>query len=312
MNTIAIDLGGTRVKMGVVSKGQVLKTTVVDANAQDGLKSLIPKLEEICFAWIKQYDSEAVGIAFPSLVDVKQKKILGEKAKYPDFKEVDLKDWAEKTFHLPMVLDNDANLAALGENAYGCAADTDNFILLTLGTGIGTAAVMNGQLIRGKHFQAGNLFGHVPLKIDGRKCIGCSGIGCAEAQASTWALPLMIRESKIQSPLKSEPTVDFKVLQKYYDKGDKLAVSVFEECCAYWGNCVIAMIYAYDPDVVIFSGGVIKWGDELIDKLTKTVKEHAWTSWGELEFRTVKNPEHSVLLGLNYFCEKNLSNDLSG
>ena len=302
MNTISIDLGGSRVKMGVVSDGKVILSSILDSNSQVGLKPLLPKIERICNEWIQQVQIEAVGIAFPSIVDVDQKKILGHNGKFSDFAEIDLEKWVTERFHVPMVIDNDANAAALGEGAFGSAADTENFVLMILGTGIGSAAVMNGKIVRGKHYQAGDMFGHIPLKVNGRKCVGCPGVGCAEAQASTWALQHMVQESGLPSPLKAESRTDFKVLKKYYDAGDPLAISVLEECCAYWANCLISMVYAYDPEVIVLSGGVMNWGSELFMKLRAMVEERAWTPWGKLQFRLAENPEQSVLLGLHALC----------
>ena len=299
MKTIAIDLGGSRVKMGVVDNGKVVHWAMVESNSSQGLAPLLPKLEQVCRPWLEEEPVDGMGIAFPSLVDVDRKKILGHNGKFPDYAQVDLERWAWERFQLPMVVENDANAAALGEGAFGAAAGVENFVLMTLGTGIGTAAVMNGRLVRGKHYQAGNLMGHLPLKVDGRKCAGCPGVGCAEAQASTWALPLMVAEAKEDSPLKREKRVDFQVLKTYVDQGDPLAVSLFEECCAYWANCLISMVCAYDPELIVLSGGVINWGPQLTDRLIRTVEERAWTPWGKLQFRLAEHPEHSVLLGLH-------------
>lgn len=306
MKTISIDLGGSNVKMGVVEDGKVLQYTSIRSNSGDGLMPLLPEIERVCRAWCAEHAVVAIGFAFPSLVDVKEKRILGHNGKFPDYEQIDLEHWVRDRFDLPMFIDNDAAAAALGEGHYGSAADTDDFVLMILGTGIGAAACMDGQLLRGKHYQAVSMFGHIPLKVDGRSCAGCPGVGCAEAQASTWALQHMVEESPLDSPLKAEETVDFKCLKRYYDRQDPLAVAIFEECCAYWANCLIAMVYAYDPEVVVLSGGVIQWGAELTDRLAQVVEQRAWTPWGKLQFRLAHNPEQSVLLGLHALCMEGL------
>ena len=284
MNTISIDLGGTRVKLGVVSEGRVVESARLASNSQNGFQPLMPELERICKAWQEQYEISRMGIAFPSLVD--------------------LEGWVKASFSLPMVLENDANAAALGELGYGAARDTENFVLMILGTGIGTAAVMDGRLLRGKHYQAGVLFGHIPLQRNGRPCEGCHGVGCAEAQASTWALKHMVAEAALESPLKREPTMNFEVLQRHYRAGDRLAKEIFEECCEYWSSCLIALIHAYDPEVAVLSGCVLNWGPELTERIIQTVEQRVWTPWGKLRFRTAEAPERSVLLGLHYLNEK--------
>ncbi|MCH5353743.1 MAG: ROK family protein [Acutalibacter sp.] len=310
MNTISIDLGGSRVKMGVVSDGKIVTSAMIESNSQAGLQPLLPKLEEVCKDWIKEYFIEAAGFAFPSLVDAKNKKILGHNGKYPDCAEVDLKSWTREKLGLSMVIENDANAAALGEGKYGSAAGCENFVLMILGTGIGTAAVMDGKLIRGKHSQAGVLLGHTPLKVNGRPCAGCPGIGCAEAQASTWALKHMVEESPKQSPLKKEKQIDFQVLQRYWEQNDPLAIELFEECCAYWANCLITLVYAYDPELIVLSGGVLGWGPALTERMIGIVKERVWTPWGEPAFRLAADPEASVLLGLHALCENEMKESL--
>lgn len=311
MNTISIDLGGTRVKLGVVSDGKVVESRKMDSNSLQGFQPLEPELRRICGEWQQRYEISRMGIAFPSLVDAEKKQVLGHNNKFADCVGFDFAGWVRDSFGLPMVLENDANAAALGELGYGAASDTKDFVLMILGTGIGTAAVMNGELIRGRHYQAGVLFGHIPLKRGGRSCVGCPGIGCAEAQASTWALKHMVEESPLESPLKQEPIMNFEVLRRHYDGGDRLAREIFDECCDYWSSCLITLVHAYDPEVVVLSGGVLNWGKGLTDRICQTVEQRAWTPWGKLSFRLAENPEHSVLLGLHYRNQKEAEKEKS-
>ena len=300
MTTISIDLGGSRVKMAAIGNGKILEKATVPSHSDVGLVRLLPQLEPIVSAWKTKYGATGVGVAFPSLVDPERKEVISASGKFNDYKQVNFQNWAREKFRLPMVLENDANAAAIGEHAFGAAKGCDNFVLMILGTGIGAAAMMNGRLIRGKHFQAGVLMGHIPLRPHGRTCAACGvGEGCAEAQASTWALAHIVRESEIDSPLKREPIVNFEVLQRYYEQGDALANAVFEECCLYWSNLLISMICAYDPEQIVVSGGVLKWGDELTEKLKTEVYRRAWTPWGKPKFSVANDPEASVLLGLH-------------
>ncbi|MBR3424152.1 MAG: ROK family protein, partial [Clostridia bacterium] len=94
-------------------------------------------------------------------------------------------------------------------------------------------------------------------------------LGCSESRASTWALGDMIAESPIDSPLKNETTPDFKLLKRYCEEGDALAASLFEECVSVWVDVILSLVYAYDPELVVLSGGVLKWGNELFDRIKK-------------------------------------------
>ena len=300
MTTISVDFGGSRVKMGIVENGKVVERQTVASRSGEGLALLLPQLEPIILDWRRRFHAEGLGVAFPSLVDSERNEIIGTCGKYDDCRQIDLQGWAREKFGVPLILENDANAAAIGEHTFGAAKGCDDFVLIILGTGIGAAAMMNGRLIRGKHCQAGVLMGHIPLKAHGRKCTACGvGEGCAEAQASTWALSRIVRESEAESPLKKEPVVNFEVLKRCYEQGDPLARSIFSECCEYWSNLLIAMICAYDPELIVLSGGVLNWGEELTERLRSEVLRRAWTPWGKLRFSVAGDPEASVLLGMH-------------
>lgn len=304
MNTISIDLGGSQVKLGMVADGTVVDSAKIDSRHAREFQAVAPEIEKLCKKWRESYPVEGLGISFPSLVDADRKRVLGHNNKFSDCVNFSFESWAQERLGLPMVLENDANAAALGEWGYGAARGTEDFALMILGTGVGIAAVMDGRLVRGRHYQAGNMLGHIPLKRRGRACRACPGRGCAEAQASTWALGAMAAESPLDSPLKREPELNFQILRRYYDRGDPLAREIFEECCDYWSGCLIALVYAYDPEILILSGGVLNWGPDLPERLFQEVDRRVWTPWGKLQYRIAQNPEQSVLLGLHYAYRK--------
>lgn len=300
MTTITIDLGGSRVKAGVVENGKVIEKHTEPARAEEGLARLLPRLEPVLEDWRDRFRAQGLGMALPCLADPVRKTVIGSCGKYADAGRIDFQGWAREKLGLPTILENDANAAAIGEHAFGAAKGCDDFILMILGTGIGTSAVTEGRLIRGKHNQAGVLMGHIPLKAHGRKCAACGvGVGCAEAQASTWALEKIVAESDADSLLKAEGKVDFETLRRCYDRGDPLARSIYAECCEYWSNLLISMICAYDPELIVLSGGVLKWGEELIEDLKEQVCARSLTPWGEPRFAAAADPDASVLLGLH-------------
>lgn len=168
------------------------------------------------------------------MVDPHRKCVIAHSAKYADAMAFDFQAWSREKFGLPIILENDAVAAAVGENTFGCARGSENMVLLILGTGIGTAAIMNGQPIRGKHYQAGCFFGHIPMNINGRKCRACGGFGCAESEASTWALREIISDTACKDdPILDEANMDFRKLKEYYDMGDHAARSAFNNCLYY-------------------------------------------------------------------------------
>lgn len=133
---------------------------------------------------------DGLGIAFPGLVNPRDKVVVSANGKFVDAVGYDLKSWVARTFACPFILDNDANAALVGEVAYGCAQDTRDVVMMIFGTGVGAAAMMDGRLIRGKHFQAACIGGHMVIEAgpDATPC-NCGNIGCMEANASSWRCP---------------------------------------------------------------------------------------------------------------------------
>ena len=197
--SIGIDLGGTRIKIGLVAEGAVLSKRVLSANAAGGLQSNLDNLKNginqlLDESGLQVASLNGIGLAFPGIVDPERKKILSTNDKYNDAVKIDMEAWIKSLWELPFFLDNDARMAAVGEWKFGAGQHTDNLVAMTIGTGIGTAAIIEGKLLRGKHFQAGCLGGHFSIQYNGRLC-NCGNIGCAEAYGSSWSLKERLRAS---------------------------------------------------------------------------------------------------------------------
>ncbi len=299
MKSISIDLGGTTIKLAVVEDGRVLKQQHMPAFSGKGLLKQLPGLEKKIREMADLRTIDGMGIAFPGIVDPVAKRVLSINDKYADAGEMDLNGWCQEAFGLEMVLENDANAALAGELAYGAGKGCGDAVIMILGTGVGTAAAIGGHLLRSKHHQAGCLGGHIAVEMNGRPCT-CGSRGCLEANASTWALPLLAREDPgfAESGLSTEDPIDYRALEIWYKKGDPLAVRLFDHSVMCWSTGIINLIHAYDPELVILSGGVMRF-QELYDPIVHRVRELACTPWGEPEFRLAKNPEQSVVLGIH-------------
>jgi glucokinase len=307
---IACDLGGTNIKIGVLKDGEVIKKSSLRAFSEKGIIHQLSNLEDEVKKLVRDsgyelQDCSGIGIAIPGLVNCKEKRVLSINEKYKDAVNFKFDEWAENKFGQPLVMDNDANLALLGEMNFGCAVGHENAVLMTLGTGIGTAAVINGRLLRGKHYQAGCLGGHFITKVNGRKCT-CGSVGCVEAQVGSWAIPFEVKECKefSESMLAKVDLIDVKNIICCMEKGDRLAQEIFNHLIDHWSAAVVNLIHAYDPEVVVLSGGIMKAGDKILKPLRKKVLEMAWTPWGEVEFLKAQDPETSVLLGLEYLLKE--------
>ena len=183
---LACDLGGTRLKLGVVRGGRVLAEAVEPARSKEGLA---PRLPVIKAAWLRLLDElhldvsgcAGISVSFPSLIDTASGKVLAEYGKYADAPGLDLRAWARAELGLPLAIENDARMALIGEWRSGAGRGVDNVVMITLGTGLGTAAIIEGRVLRGRHGQAGVLGGHLTVRYGGRKC-SCGNMGCAEAE----------------------------------------------------------------------------------------------------------------------------------
>jgi glucokinase len=303
MRALAIDLGGTHATCAVVEDGRILGSQVVTTDGAKGLKSVLPLFVETFRAIGKLVGSEikdCAGLAFSfcGLVDARTGKVVSTNQKYDDAPALDLVTWSQRELGLPMKIENDARMALLGERYAGGARGFNDVVMTTLGTGIGGAAMIDGRLLRGKHAQAGCLGGHLPVSFEGRTCT-CGNIGCAEAEASGWALPLVAKDMPgfSGSTLAKEEQINFEVLFRLAITGDAVARTLRDRCLQVWAAGTVGLIHAYDPEVVVFGGGVMKSADLIVPYVQAYVEKHAWTPWGKVKVRAAELGNNAGLLG---------------
>jgi glucokinase len=312
MNLLAVDLGGSHALCALLRNGEIVDS--VDISIASNLK-LAPALSRIAenFHSLLRRNSIApegcsgIGFSFCGLVDASSGRILSTSGKYVDFEEIDLPTWALANFELPVLLENDARVSLLGESHAGSARGFDDVVIITLGTGIGGAAMMNGQLVRGKHLQAGCLGGHFTVNVGGHPC-KCGNVGCVEAQASSWSLPLVCAGHPLfpSSPLSQLSQVTFKDLFRLSASGDPCAVDVRDHCLRVWGACAVNLVHAYDPEIVVFAGGCMNSADQILPVVAKYIHRHGWTPWGRVEVRAASLGDRAPLFGAIAMFEGNL------
>ncbi|GGD83098.1 ROK family protein [Paenibacillus nasutitermitis] len=308
---ITIDFGGTNIKIGLVEAGMVAAKKSIPAHSAGGLGSRLPDVERsvhelLAKAGVSLQQCSGIGLALPGIVDSKRKQVLSAiKDKYTDAAGFDFTHWTNSAFSLPLAMENDARAALIGEAAYGAARGAKDAVLVIFGTGIGTAAIMNGAIVRGSHYQAGILGGHLATDIYGETCL-CGNVGCLEAQASHWAIPQ--RAGKIDgfssSALARENPLGYEGVIKAYAEGDECARQLMDDLILHWSAGIVNLIHAYDPEVVVLSGGLMKSAAYLLPRVAERVLALAWTPWGTPRFEVAEDPEISVMLGLSHLlCE---------
>lgn len=311
MNIIAIDFGGTMIKIGLFIQDDLVKFSSIKSNSDKPIAETLLRVQEKLNQMLTQLDMDysafsGVSIALPGIVNSDEKKLIAINEKYNDAITMDFYSWVKVSFKLPLlVMENDANAALMGEYAQGNTDGSKNAVLMILGTGVGSAAMINGSLLRGAHYQAGCLGGHIIVDYSGSECT-CGNRGCLEAETATWAVSRIAQSDAgfNASTLSMENNLEIKHISDHARRGDPLAVKILYGFIKKWSAGIINLIHAYDPEVVVLSGGVMKSADMIRDPLFKRVKESAWTPYGEIKLKVSQNPEQSVLFGLNYLARR--------
>lgn len=279
--TIGVDLGGTNTVFAIVDKTGFLIDKESFPTATPSVEVWADKLSEGISRMIDRHSLQGqivgVGIGAPS-ANASTGSIEGA-TNLPWSPPIPITNLMKARLGLPVRINNDANAAAIGEKAYGVAAGMDNFIVLTLGTGVGGGVVCNGHLLSGARGFAGEL-GHVTFPFAADRVCGCGRNGCLETVASArgiveTAIRMMSdtdRPSLLRGIKKEELTS--KTIFEAALKGDEIAKDVFD----FTGKCLgiaAAEFAAFtDPEAIILFGGVAKAGDLLIDPMRKSFGQH--------------------------------------
>jgi glucokinase len=302
MSILAVDVGGSHAACALVSGTHILACKTVPARGTSNLEIVVSALtgamRQLLASCPESDRCRGIGFSFCGIVDSRRCQILSSNDKYSDSAAFDLVSWAQTEFNLPLRLENDARTALLGEWYAGAGRGSNDIVMLTLGTGVGGAAMIDGKLLRGKHFQAGCLGGHLGVNHKGRLC-ACGNIGCVEAEASSWSLPAICSAHPLfeESRLAAVPSITFERLFQIADEGDACALAVRDACIEVWAAGAVSMIHAYDPEVLILGGGVMNSAEEILPAMTEYIHRHAWTPWGKVKVRAALLMDRASLIG---------------
>jgi glucokinase len=303
MKALCVDLGGSHATCALVEDRKILRAQTVESEGTRGLEPLLPTLsgalhETLNATAVKAPECAGLALSFCGLADHAKGKVLSTNAKYDDAPRLDLGRWCRRVLGIPFQIENDARMALLGEWYAGAARAFQDVVMITLGTGIGGAAMIEGRLLRGKHSQAGCLGGHLPVVFDGRRCT-CGGIGCTEAEASSWSLPEVCRNTQgfESSTLQGDDPLSFEKLFRHAEAGDPVAIAVRDRCLSIWSAAVVQLIHAYDPEVVVLGGGIMRSASSILPVLQDHADRYAWTPWGKVALRNAELGNQGALLG---------------
>jgi glucokinase len=280
LETIGVDLGGTKMLVGVLSGTEPLyeQREASTGQTEDELVELL--VREVKEAHEARPDAVAVGLGIPATID--HDKGIAVAAVNLPLSEVPIREIVSEAVGLPVFVDNDANVAAYAEYLYGAAQGKPHTVMLTVGTGIGGGLVLNGEIYRGST-GAGAELGHIVIQADGPPCQGnCPNHGCVEALASGTALGREGRAAAESSPdsaigkmLAEGREIDGHAVTEAALAGDEVAIGVFELIGTRLGVACSSLANVFQPNAIVVGGGVIAAGDLLLEPARREMRERA-------------------------------------
>ena len=282
MNILAIDIGGTMIKYGLVSSdGEILSTDKIETEAEKGLENILNKIDNI-FKRYKKNNPVGIAVSGTGQINGMIGKVIGGNPIIPNWIGTNLVKILEEKYNLPAVLENDVNCVALGEKWIGAGKDLSNFICLTIGTGIGGGIILNNQLFRGENFVAGE-FGHILIKK-----------GEFEQFASTTALIRLVKE-RTGKILNGKEIFDL----------EKKEIVEYQEVISEWienlTDGLSSIIYCFNPANIILGGGVIGQGEALINRIKNSLFKKIGSQFKEkLNIIQAKLGNNAGMIGASY------------
>ena len=271
---IGIDMGGTNTAFGIVdARGTVIASSSIKtgkhSKIEDYIDELYTEINRIILANDAEGKINGIGIApnanyFTGVIED------GVNLPWPT--PIPLADLISKKFGIPCVITNDANAAAIGEMTYGAARGLKDFIMITLGTGVGSGIVVNGQMVYGHDGFAGEL-GHVIMKRNNGRMCGCGRTGCLEAYCSATGVARTAREFleiRDDKSLLRDYDIDNITSKDVYDcavKGDKLAIDIFNYTGTILGEALADFVTFSSPEAFVIFGGLTKSGDYIMNPI---------------------------------------------
>lgn len=305
---VGIDIGGQTAKIGIVdARGTVLAQTAIKSNDTQSHETFIENLCNAVKALVDKNLSmdqiRGIGIGAPNANYYEGTIENAVNLTFGGMKVIPFAELMTKKIGLPVRLTNDANAAAVGEMAYGAARGMKNFIMITLGTGVGSGIVVGGQVLYGHDGAAGEL-GHVTMiRQNGRLC-GCGKSGCLETYTSATGVARTARElletTEKKSLLRNIPLDDISS-KDVFDaamQGDELAKEIFEFTGKMLGEALADFVAFSSPEAIVLFGGLTKSGDLIMKPVVESMNANVMPRWkGKIKvlFSQLKESDAAIL-----------------
>lgn len=276
---IGIDVGGTFTKYGIVDRaGNCLFENSISTNSANGAETFIKEISATLKNDLAKFPDVklcGIGIGAPNGNYYNGTIEFAPNLKW--YGIIPVVELFKKYFNVPVVLTNDANAAAIGEMIFGGAKGMKDFIVITLGTGLGSGIVSNGELVYGHDGFAGEI-GHTIVKLNGRQC-GCGRRGCLETYASATGIKRtvykLLADSISESKLRGVSFNDLsaEMITAAAKEGDKIAIEAFEYTAVFLGQKLADSVAHTSPEAIFFFGGLAKAGELILGPTRKHLEE---------------------------------------
>lgn len=293
--TVGVDLGGTKIALGLVDENGILgETTTIPTDAKEGADAVVDRMTAAIKMLIQQNSSQsicAVGIAAAGQVDsMSGTVIFGPNLDWHNFP---IGETLRAKLGLPVYVINDVRAATWGEWCCGAGKGVDDLVCLFVGTGVGGGVIIAGRLLEGSSNCAGEL-GHITVAKSGRHCT-CGGRGCLEAFAGGWAIAEMMNEKLAAS---NSAKVTAREVFKLAEKGDPAALQVTQEALEALVAGAITVVNAFNPARLLLGGGVIDGIPSWIEQIDKQVRKLALgTATAKLQVVKATLGNHAGIIG---------------
>ncbi len=283
---IGVDLGGTTIKFAILTlEGEIQQRWSIETNILDEGSHIVPDIIESINHHLSMYDMQpeqfvGIGMGTPGTVDLEKGTVVG--AYNLNWKTVqNVKEEIEKGTHINFAVDNDANVAALGERWKGAGENADDVVFVTLGTGVGGGIISNGELVHG--MGAGGEVGHINVHPGGYLCT-CGNRGCLETYASATGVVRVAHDmaeeyagnSKLKQMTDDGEEVTSKLVFDLAKDNDPLAKMVVDRVCNYLGLACANLASILNPSAIVIGGGVSAAGNFLLDQVKNYFNEYAF------------------------------------
>ena len=276
--TIGIDIGGTKISVGVVdSSGNLIDSSRCSTPTEGG-KELISSVINLIKEFNKKYEIKGIGISIAALISSDYGTIVGA-PNIANLSKLNFVNEIKVEFELPIIIENDANAAMWAEFKFGNAKGLNPVMFFIIGTGVGGGLVIDGKLFKGAN-GIGAEFGHMCVVPDGLLC-GCGSKGCIEQYASGGALIRYANEALLANPDKSEEVLSFgegklsgTALTKAAKAGNELALAAFSKQADWLGLACASYSLIIDPQAIIIGGGVVDAGELFLAPVRAAMRKY--------------------------------------